>query len=237
MQCKYFLEHFHIHFTCPPTVVSCNQYSREWHLGWYVDPAIWWKANSFVVCVAVNYCYVHVMCNNRAQIYYLKVYVLLITCQADVYILCWLLKYWESCFCPPFFSLLNFICILISSTSRYVHAHWSCSCFPVWKFNGTPTKPRLSVFCSNKQLYAMLVDDQNKKTLFYASTSQKSICGEPRCSKMVSTSALICRIISRSLKCSICIIHLSFLLHSCLLKSMMVCSKFQFPTIVILISC
>ncbi|OAY80883.1 50S ribosomal protein L18, chloroplastic [Ananas comosus] len=52
------------------------------------------------------------------------------------------------------------------------------------KFNGTPTKPRLSVFCSNKQLYAMLVDDQNKKTLFYASTSQKSICGEPPCSKM-----------------------------------------------------
>ncbi|KAG1330792.1 50S ribosomal protein L18, chloroplastic [Cocos nucifera] len=43
------------------------------------------------------------------------------------------------------------------------------------KFNGSPTKPRLSVFCSNKQLYAMLVDDQNKKTLFYANTLQKSI--------------------------------------------------------------
>ncbi|XP_020275235.1 uncharacterized protein LOC109849772 [Asparagus officinalis] len=49
------------------------------------------------------------------------------------------------------------------------------------KFNGSPTKPRLSVFCSGKQLYAMLVDDQNKKTLFYASTSQKSIRGEPTC--------------------------------------------------------
>ncbi|KDP41208.1 hypothetical protein JCGZ_15615 [Jatropha curcas] len=42
------------------------------------------------------------------------------------------------------------------------------------KFNGTPRKPRLSVFCSTKQLYAMLVDDQNKKCLFYGSTLQKS---------------------------------------------------------------
>ncbi|KAJ6322436.1 hypothetical protein OIU77_012309 [Salix suchowensis] len=41
------------------------------------------------------------------------------------------------------------------------------------KFNGTRAKPRLSVFCSTKQLYAMLVDDQNKKCLFYGSTLQK----------------------------------------------------------------
>ncbi|XP_062087115.1 uncharacterized protein LOC133793886 [Humulus lupulus] len=47
------------------------------------------------------------------------------------------------------------------------------------KFNGTPTKPRLSVFCSNKQLYAVLVDDQNKKCLFYGSTLQKSIRQNP----------------------------------------------------------
>ncbi|GAY36665.1 hypothetical protein CUMW_023670 [Citrus unshiu] len=52
------------------------------------------------------------------------------------------------------------------------------------KFNGTPTKPRLSVFCSDKQLYAMLVDDQNKKCLFYGSTLQQSIRGNgnPPCS-------------------------------------------------------
>ncbi|KAI4314152.1 hypothetical protein L6164_027087 [Bauhinia variegata] len=49
------------------------------------------------------------------------------------------------------------------------------------KFNGTATKPRLSVFCSDKQLYAMLVDDQNKKCLFYGSTLQKSIQGDPPC--------------------------------------------------------
>uniref|UniRef100_A0A0E0CVT0 Uncharacterized protein n=1 Tax=Oryza meridionalis TaxID=40149 RepID=A0A0E0CVT0_9ORYZ len=49
------------------------------------------------------------------------------------------------------------------------------------KFNGTATKPRLSVFCSNRQLYAMLVDDHNKKILFYGSTLQKAICGDPPC--------------------------------------------------------
>ncbi|KAJ7943464.1 50S ribosomal protein L18-like [Quillaja saponaria] len=48
------------------------------------------------------------------------------------------------------------------------------------KFNGTPTSPRLSVFCSDKQLYAMLVDDQNKKCLFYGSTLQKSIRQNPK---------------------------------------------------------
>lgn len=52
------------------------------------------------------------------------------------------------------------------------------------KFNGTPAKPRLSAFCSDKQLYAMLVDDQNKKCLFYGSTLQQSIRGNrnPPCS-------------------------------------------------------
>ncbi|CAN6482019.1 unnamed protein product [Victoria cruziana] len=43
------------------------------------------------------------------------------------------------------------------------------------KFNGTSRRPRLSVFCSGKQLYAVLVDDQNRKCLFYGSTLQKSM--------------------------------------------------------------
>ncbi|KAK7373217.1 hypothetical protein VNO80_06616 [Phaseolus coccineus] len=30
------------------------------------------------------------------------------------------------------------------------------------KYNGTATHPRLSVFCSDKQLYAMVVDDKNR---------------------------------------------------------------------------
>ncbi|CAN0923647.1 50S ribosomal protein L18 [Linum grandiflorum] len=56
------------------------------------------------------------------------------------------------------------------------------------KFNGTASKPRLSVFCSGKQLYAMLVDDRNKKSLFYGSTLQKSIRGDPPCSTIVRES-------------------------------------------------
>ncbi|GAB2214431.1 hypothetical protein Droror1_Dr00018777 [Drosera rotundifolia] len=47
------------------------------------------------------------------------------------------------------------------------------------KYTGTPSKPRLSVFCSDRQLYAMLVDDENKKCLFYGSTLQKSIRDDP----------------------------------------------------------
>ncbi|XP_068333646.1 uncharacterized protein [Pyrus communis] len=50
------------------------------------------------------------------------------------------------------------------------------------KYNGTSKRPRLSVFCSDKQLYAMLVDDQNKNCLFYGSTLQKSIRQSPDCS-------------------------------------------------------
>jgi hypothetical protein len=56
---------------------------------------------------------------------------------------------------------------------------------PALQFNGTATKPRLSVFCSNRQLYAMLVDDHNKKILFYGSTLQKAICGDPPCGAVV----------------------------------------------------
>ncbi|KAK7274845.1 hypothetical protein RIF29_15944 [Crotalaria pallida] len=50
------------------------------------------------------------------------------------------------------------------------------------KFNGTAKHPRLSVFCSDKQLYAMLVDDKNKKCLFYGSTLQKLFRQNPPCS-------------------------------------------------------
>nr|APR63771.1 hypothetical protein [Populus tomentosa] len=58
------------------------------------------------------------------------------------------------------------------------------------KFNGTRTKPRLSVFCSTKQLYAMLVDDQSKKCLFYGSTLQKPLRGDPPCSTIEAAECL-----------------------------------------------
>nr|ACU23672.1 unknown [Glycine max] len=47
-----------------------------------------------------------------------------------------------------------------------------------------PHIQELSVFCSDKQLYAMLVDDKNKKCLFYGSTLQKSIRQDPPCSTL-----------------------------------------------------
>eukprot|EP01018_Ginkgo_biloba_P027636 Gb_41430 [translate_table: standard] len=50
------------------------------------------------------------------------------------------------------------------------------------KFNGSARKPRLSVFCSGKHLYAQLIDDTKKRRLFFASTLQASIRGSPPCS-------------------------------------------------------
>ncbi len=41
--------------------------------------------------------------------------------------------------------------------------------------SGSETKPRLSVFRSNKQIYAQLIDDQSGKTLAAASSLDKSV--------------------------------------------------------------
>jgi large subunit ribosomal protein L18 len=40
---------------------------------------------------------------------------------------------------------------------------------------GTPERPRLSVFRSNKQIYAQLIDDENGKTIIAASSREKDI--------------------------------------------------------------
>uniref|UniRef100_M1BKQ0 50S ribosomal protein L18, chloroplast n=1 Tax=Solanum tuberosum TaxID=4113 RepID=M1BKQ0_SOLTU len=80
-------------------------------------------------------------------------------------------------------SIRTLICH-ITYTTTFKTLHISISShflFGLWQFNGTPEKPRLSVFCSEKQLYATLIDDQNKKCLFYGSTLQKSIRGDPPC--------------------------------------------------------
>ena len=41
--------------------------------------------------------------------------------------------------------------------------------------SGTATKPRLSVFRSNKEIYAQLIDDTNGKTIAAASSRDKEI--------------------------------------------------------------
>ncbi len=40
---------------------------------------------------------------------------------------------------------------------------------------GTSTRPRLSVFRSNKQIYAQLIDDEAGKTLLAASSREEEI--------------------------------------------------------------
>jgi large subunit ribosomal protein L18 len=44
--------------------------------------------------------------------------------------------------------------------------------------SGTPDRPRLTVFRSNKNIYAQIVDDQAGTTLACASTQQQDVAGK-----------------------------------------------------------
>jgi large subunit ribosomal protein L18 len=46
------------------------------------------------------------------------------------------------------------------------------------KISGTTERPRLSVFRSNKQIYAQIIDDANGKTLVAASSMDKEIASQ-----------------------------------------------------------
>ncbi|MBC7868496.1 MAG: 50S ribosomal protein L18 [Gloeobacteraceae cyanobacterium ES-bin-316] len=46
------------------------------------------------------------------------------------------------------------------------------------KISGTPGKPRLSVFRSNSEIYAQLIDDTNGATIASASSKQKDISAQ-----------------------------------------------------------
>lgn len=43
---------------------------------------------------------------------------------------------------------------------------------------GTAEKPRLSVYRSNKEIYAQLIDDNSGKTLAFASSREKEVAGK-----------------------------------------------------------
>ncbi len=43
---------------------------------------------------------------------------------------------------------------------------------------GTPEKPRLTVFRSNNEIYAQLIDDVNKKTLITVSSLSKEVASQ-----------------------------------------------------------
>ena len=46
------------------------------------------------------------------------------------------------------------------------------------RFSGTPERPRLAVFRSNKHMYAQIIDDTVGNTLVFASTLQKEVSAE-----------------------------------------------------------
>ncbi len=46
------------------------------------------------------------------------------------------------------------------------------------KISGSPTKPRLSVFRSNTEIYVQLIDDENGTTLASASSRQKDVVAQ-----------------------------------------------------------
>ena len=61
------------------------------------------------------------------------------------------------------------------------------------KFSGTPTKPRLSVFRSNKEIYAQLIDDENNVTLAAATSYIKGFVKGTKTEKAKEVGAQIAK--------------------------------------------
>ena len=61
------------------------------------------------------------------------------------------------------------------------------------KFSGTPTKPRLSVFRSNKEIYAQLIDDENNVTLAAAKSYIKGFVKGTKTEKAKEVGAQIAK--------------------------------------------
>ncbi|MBN1387751.1 MAG: 50S ribosomal protein L18 [Bacteroidales bacterium] len=51
------------------------------------------------------------------------------------------------------------------------------------KVLGTSERPRVAVFRSNKQIYAQVIDDENRKTLLSASSREKEIASADKGNK------------------------------------------------------
>lgn len=59
------------------------------------------------------------------------------------------------------------------------------------KITGTPERPRLSVFRSNSNIYAQLIDDVSSKTLLSVSSLNKELKKEIADKKPIETSKLV----------------------------------------------
>ncbi len=64
---------------------------------------------------------------------------------------------------------------------------------------GTPEKPRLSVFRSNRQIYVQAIDDLNGVTLVSASSREKEVAAKLKGDKKVQA-ALVGELIAKKLK-------------------------------------
>ncbi len=63
--------------------------------------------------------------------------------------------------------------------------------------NGTPERPRLSVFRSNNHMYAQIIDDTVGKTLVSASTLQKDVKAELEKTNDVAAAAYLGTVIAK----------------------------------------
>ena len=63
------------------------------------------------------------------------------------------------------------------------------------RISGTPERPRLAVFRSNKHMYAQVIDDVAGKTLVAASTVQKDVKAELEKTNDVAAAAYLGKVI------------------------------------------
>lgn len=71
------------------------------------------------------------------------------------------------------------------------------------KMTGTPERPRLSVFRSDKHIYAQVIDDLNARTLVSASSTEKEAAtkGDGKMSAAVQVGSLVAeRAMSQNIK-------------------------------------
>ncbi|MCR4907509.1 MAG: 50S ribosomal protein L18 [Lachnospiraceae bacterium] len=63
------------------------------------------------------------------------------------------------------------------------------------RFSGTPERPRLAVFRSNKHMYVQIIDDTVGHTLVAASTLEKSVRSELKYTDNVEAAAYLGKVI------------------------------------------
>ncbi|NLA14948.1 MAG: 50S ribosomal protein L18 [Bacteroidales bacterium] len=64
------------------------------------------------------------------------------------------------------------------------------------RISGTPERPRMAVYRSNKQIYVQLIDDTNGVTLAQASSRDASLAEEKNGKTPVQTAALVGKLIA-----------------------------------------